>query len=197
MVWERARIDILGVAVSAINMGDAIAAIEQWIEQQTPHYVCIRDVHGLIASRKDPRLRDIHNQAGLVTPDGMPLVWLSHWLGATRVERVYGPDLMRAISARSPARGYRHFYYGGAPGVADRLAAALVAANPGLNVVGTLCPPFRALTPEEDAEVVIADQCGGARHCLGRPEHAKAGILDGQPYRPHQCIGLDRRRGGI
>ena len=135
-------------------MGDAIAVIEQWIEQRTPNYVCIRDVHGVMESRKDSRLRDIHNQAGLVTPDGMPLVWMSRWLGAKRVERVYGPDLMRAISARSPGRGYRHFYFGGAPGVADRLAAALVAANPGLNVVGTLCPPFRPLTPEEDAEVV-------------------------------------------
>jgi N-acetylglucosaminyldiphosphoundecaprenol N-acetyl-beta-D-mannosaminyltransferase len=153
MNWEGARIDILGVGISAINMGDAISAIEQWIEQRTPHYVCIRDVHGVIASRTDSRLREIHKQAGLVTPDGMPLVWLSRWLGAARVERVYGPDLMRAISARSPARGYRHFYYGGAPGVADRLAASLAAANPGLNVVGTLCPPFRALTPEEDAEV--------------------------------------------
>ena len=64
-------------------MGDAIAAIEQWIDQRTPNYVCIRDVHGLMASRKDSRLRDIHNQAGLVTPDGMPLVWMSHWLGAS------------------------------------------------------------------------------------------------------------------
>src|SRR5262245_57742596 len=116
------RVDILGIAVSAINMGDAIAVIEQWIDQRTPHYVCIRDVHGVMASRKDFRLRNIHNQAGLVTPDGMPLVWMSRWLGAKRVERVYGPDLMRAISARSPRRGYRHFYFGGAPGVADRLA---------------------------------------------------------------------------
>ena len=155
-------------------MGDAIAAIEQWIEQRTPHYVCIRDVHGVIASRKDPRLRDIHDQAGLVTPDGMPLVWLSHWLGVKRVERVYGPDLMRAISARSPGRGYRHFYFGGAPGVADRLATALVAANPGLNVVGTLCPPFRPLTPEEDAEVVAQINAAGPRHCLGRPRHAQS-----------------------
>ena len=152
--WKEERVDILGVGVSAINMGDAIAVIERWIEQRTPHYVCIRDVHGVVASRRDPRLRDIHDQAGLVTPDGMPLVWLSHWLGVKRVERVYGPDLMQAISARSPRRGYRHFYFGGAPGVADRLATTLVAANPGLNVVGTLSPPFRPLTPEEDAHVV-------------------------------------------
>jgi N-acetylglucosaminyldiphosphoundecaprenol N-acetyl-beta-D-mannosaminyltransferase len=154
MSWKRASTDILGVAVSAIKMDDAIAAIEQWIDQRTPNYVCVSGVHGIMESREDPRLRDIYSQAGLVTPDGMPLVWMSRWLGASGVERVYGPALMREISARSPVRGYRHFYFGGTPGVATQLAAALVAANPGLNVVGTLCPPFRALTPEEDAESV-------------------------------------------
>lgn len=154
MSWKGARSDILGVAVSAIKMHDAIAAIEEWIERRTPNYVCITGVHGVMESRRDSRLREIHNQAGLATPDGMPLVWMSRWLGARGVERVYGPDLMREVSSRSPPRGYRHFYFGGAPGVATRLAEVLVAANPGLNVVGTLCPPFRALTRLEDAEVV-------------------------------------------
>jgi N-acetylglucosaminyldiphosphoundecaprenol N-acetyl-beta-D-mannosaminyltransferase len=154
MNWKSARTDIFGVPVSAINMHDAIEAIEQWIERRTPNYVCITGVHGIMESRKDARLRDIHAQAGMVTPDGMPLVWMSRWLGASNVERVYGPALMREISARSPVRGYRHFYFGGAPGVATQLAAALIATNPGLTVVGTLCPPFRDLTPEEDAEMV-------------------------------------------
>jgi N-acetylglucosaminyldiphosphoundecaprenol N-acetyl-beta-D-mannosaminyltransferase len=154
MDWKAERTNILGVAVSGINMSDAIATIESWIERRMLNYVCITGAHGVLESRRDARLRDIHNRAGMVTPDGIPLVWMSRWLGARRVERVYGPDLMREISARSPARGYRHFYYGGAPGVAEQLTAALVAANPGLNVVGTLCPPFRALTPEEDKRVV-------------------------------------------
>ena len=196
-VGKKTRIDILGVAVSAINMGDAIAAIEQWIEQRTPHYVCISGVHGVIASRKDPRLCDIHNQAGLVTPDGMPLVWLSHWLGATRIERVYGPDLMRTISARSPARGYRHFYFGGAPGVADRLATALVAANPGTQRGWHVMPAIPPSDAGRGCRSGCANQRGGPRHCLGRPGTPKAGILDGQPYRPYQCVGLDWRRGGV
>jgi N-acetylglucosaminyldiphosphoundecaprenol N-acetyl-beta-D-mannosaminyltransferase len=160
MNWKAERTNILGVRVSAINMSDAIATIEGWIVSRARNYVCITGAHGVLESRKDARLRDIHNQAGMVTPDGTPLVWMSRWLGARRVERVYGPDLMREISARSPSRGYRHFYYGGAPGVADQLTAALIAANPGLNVVGTLCPPFRALTPEEDERVV--DQINAA-----------------------------------
>ena len=64
------RTNIFGVAVSAINMDDAIERIDRWIEQRTPNYICITGAHGVMESRKDFRLRDIHNQAGLVTPDG-------------------------------------------------------------------------------------------------------------------------------
>src|SRR2546430_3248428 len=102
-------------------------------------------------SRRNQRLRrSIHNDAGMVTPDGMPLVWLLRLLGKGNVDRVYGPDLMRKMTAVSSLRGYRQFYYGGAEGVADRLTQALTAAHPNLEVAGTLCPPFRALTPDED-----------------------------------------------
>jgi N-acetylglucosaminyldiphosphoundecaprenol N-acetyl-beta-D-mannosaminyltransferase len=152
--WTRTRLDILGVQVSAITMADAVAAMDEWIRTRERHYVCITGVHGVMESRRDPELRAIHNRAGLVTPDGMPLVWMSRWLGQRHVRRVYGPDLMRAASAASAERGWRHFYYGGAPGTAEALRDALARAHPGLPVVGTLCPPFRPLSPEEDAAVV-------------------------------------------
>jgi len=148
------RTDILGVGVSAINMSDAVATIEEWIEERTQHYVCVAGAHGLMESTRDQRLREIHNQAGLVTPDGMPLVWMSRLCGARNVGRVYGPDLMRNVMDRSPSRGYRHFYYGGAPGLVSRLVAILSTTYPGLKVVGTHCPPFRYLTPEEDKKLI-------------------------------------------
>jgi N-acetylglucosaminyldiphosphoundecaprenol N-acetyl-beta-D-mannosaminyltransferase len=92
----------------------------------------------------------------MVTPDGMPLVWLSRLLGKHRTERVYGPDLMRKMTAVSSQRGYRQFYYGGSEGVAEKLKQVLVNAHPSLEVAGALCPPFRELTPEEDQAVVDA-----------------------------------------
>jgi N-acetylglucosaminyldiphosphoundecaprenol N-acetyl-beta-D-mannosaminyltransferase len=107
-------------------------------------------------SRRDERLRNIHNQAGMVTPDGMPLVWLAHLFGKRRTERVYRPDLMRKMTAVSQLRGYRQFYYGGAEGVADKLKQALIASHPRLEVAGTLSPTFRDLTPKEDQAVVDA-----------------------------------------
>jgi N-acetylglucosaminyldiphosphoundecaprenol N-acetyl-beta-D-mannosaminyltransferase len=148
------HVEILGVDVSTVSMDSAVAAIEQWIADKTPNYVCITGAHGIIESRRDPRLRDIHNAAGMVTPDGMPLVMMARMLGFKSVTRVYGPDLMERLSQISAQRGYRQFYYGGGPGVADRLADILKARNPGLTVVGTMAPPFRPLTPKEDEDAV-------------------------------------------
>src|ERR671922_2584777 len=114
------RANILGVEISAINMEMALRTIEGWISRQESHYVCVTGVHGVMESWRDEELRRIHNAAGLVTPDGMPLVWLSRLMGFRQVERVYGPDLMLAVCERSATRGYRHFFFGGAPGVAGK-----------------------------------------------------------------------------
>lgn len=148
------RANILGVGVSAINMEMALYTIESWISRRESHYVCVTGVHGVMESQRDQELRRIHNAAGLVTPDGMPLVWLSRCMGFPQVERVYGPDLLLAVCGRSAKWGSRHFFYGGAPGVADKLAHRLQSSFPGLKVAGTYSPPFRQLTPEEDRAVV-------------------------------------------
>jgi N-acetylglucosaminyldiphosphoundecaprenol N-acetyl-beta-D-mannosaminyltransferase len=155
------RVNVLGVGVSAITMGDALTHIDRWIASGDSRYVCVTGVHGLMESQTDPALRDIHNRAGLVTPDGMPLVWLSWLHGHRAVERVYGPDLMLACCERSCERGYRHFFYGGAPGVPERLAARLQQRFPGLTVAGTWSPPFHELTGDE--ERAMLDRVAGAR----------------------------------
>ena len=146
--------DILGVHVSAINLEDAITTIQRWIVEGSQKYVCVTGVHGVMESKRNQRLRSIHNEAGMVTPDGMPLVWLSRLRGRRRTKRVYGPDLMRKMTAVSELHGYRQFYYGGAEDIAERLKLTLTAAHPRLQVAGTFCPPFRDLMPEEDQAVV-------------------------------------------
>jgi N-acetylglucosaminyldiphosphoundecaprenol N-acetyl-beta-D-mannosaminyltransferase len=148
------RINILGIGVSAISMSTALAKFDAWIAAGVRRYVCVADVHAIMQGRMNPAVRSIQNRAGMVTPDGMPLVWLSHWRGHPEVSRVYGPDLLLAACEHSVVRGYRHFFYGGADGVADELVRRLLDRFPGLQVSGTLTPPFRALTrDEEDGEV--------------------------------------------
>jgi N-acetylglucosaminyldiphosphoundecaprenol N-acetyl-beta-D-mannosaminyltransferase len=148
------RVNVLGVGISAIDLSQAIATIEGWVQRGESHYVCVTGVHGVMESQRDEALRGIHNAAGLVTPDGMPLVWLSRRRGLDHVERVYGPDLMLACCARSPSTGHRHFFYGGAPGVPEKLASRLSERYPGLIVAGGYSPPFHPLTPSQDEEIV-------------------------------------------
>jgi N-acetylglucosaminyldiphosphoundecaprenol N-acetyl-beta-D-mannosaminyltransferase len=148
------RVDVLGVQVSAVTMDQALDVLDRWIIEGDREYVCVTGVHGVMESRRNETLRQIHNRAGLVTPDGMPLVWWSHWRGERHTRRVYGPDLMLACCERSITTGYRHFFYGGNDGVADLLARRLSRRFPGLTVAGTYTPPFRPLTFQEDEDAV-------------------------------------------
>lgn len=150
------RCDVLGVGVSALDMPRALDEIEGWIVRRERRYVCVTGVHGVMESRRDPALRRIHNEAGLVTPDGMPLVWLARLLTQARVDRVYGPDLLLALCERTAATGIRHFFFGGAPGVPELLAKRLQERFPGLLVAGTLSPPFHEPSESEDAAIVAA-----------------------------------------
>jgi len=156
------RLNILGVAVSAIGPALALATIESWIATRDPHYVCVTGVPGVIESQSDPKLRAIHNRAGLVTPDGMPLVWIGRLSGQQQMARVYGPDLLLALCEHSCQTGYRHYFFGGGEGVADLLVQELAQRFPGLQTVGTHSPPFRSLTPSEDAAIVEAINSSGA-----------------------------------
>jgi len=156
------RANILGVGVSSLDIPAAVSAIEQWISRRERQYVCITSVHGIIESQYDESLRRIHNNAGMVTADGMPLVWVSRLMGFHRTNRVYGPDLMLAVCERAQQRGFSHFFYGGGPGVPQRLIERLSRLYPALRVAGSYSPPFRQLTPEEDRHVVEQINSSGA-----------------------------------
>jgi N-acetylglucosaminyldiphosphoundecaprenol N-acetyl-beta-D-mannosaminyltransferase len=148
------RIDVLGVHVSAINPAMAVDEIARWIATGEAHYVCVTGVHGVMECQSDPELLAIHNRSGLTTPDGMPMVWAGRRAGADWMDRVYGPDLMLAVLEVAEARGWSSFFYGGKDGVPERLVGRLRERFPSLRVAGTYSPPFRALTDEEDAELV-------------------------------------------
>lgn len=150
---------ILGVNVAAIDLDRALGVIEEWIATGERHYVCLGGAHLLVSARDDPELRQIYNRAGMMTCDGMPLVWLCRLAGHADVSRVYGPDLLLAAAGDPRLAGKRHFFYGGESGVAEKLAANLVARFPGLIIAGTYSPPFRPLTaPEETAIAAMLNE---------------------------------------
>jgi N-acetylglucosaminyldiphosphoundecaprenol N-acetyl-beta-D-mannosaminyltransferase len=147
------RVNILGVGISAINMTSALAYTEALLDGNGTGYVCVTGVHGIIEAQDDSAFRQILNDSFLTTPDGMPTVWIGHQQGFHDMTRVYGPDYMLALCEQSVARGYRHFLYGGKEGVADGLKEVLTTRFPGLQIVGTYCPPFRPLNAEEEQDL--------------------------------------------
>lgn len=156
-------IEVLGVRLDVQTLGQAVDRIGAWIECREPNYVCVTGVHGVMESQDDPDLRRIHHEAGMVTTDGMPLVWLARrrMAGGVAVERVYGPDLMLAGFARSEECGWRHFLYGSTPETLERLTDNLTTHFPRSRIVGWLSPPFRPLDPGE--ERLINDRITVAR----------------------------------
>jgi N-acetylglucosaminyldiphosphoundecaprenol N-acetyl-beta-D-mannosaminyltransferase len=148
------RVNVLGVAVSAINMDSALSAIVAALDQKQRGYICVTGVHGVSEAQSDEPFRRILNRAFLCTPDGMPLVWVGRRRGHHNMGRVYGPDLMLAVLELSEKKGYRHFFYGGANGTAEALRQQMLKRFPKLQVVGTFEPPFRPLNPEEETKLV-------------------------------------------
>ncbi|MDI2124568.1 WecB/TagA/CpsF family glycosyltransferase [Yinghuangia seranimata] len=156
------RVDVLGVGVSTVNPRSALDEVTRWIDTGRREYVCVTGVHGVMEAQRDPELLRIHNASGLTVPDGMPMVWAGHRVGAGWMARVYGPDFMLDVLARAAERGWSSYLYGGAEGVPELLGERLVERFPGLKIAGAYSPPFRPLTEAEDAEVVERINASGA-----------------------------------
>ena len=148
------RINVLGVGLSAINLDLALGAIDSALAKKSRGYVCVTGVHGVMEAQRDENLRAILNAAFLNTPDGMPMVWLGRMNGAREMDRVYGPDLMLLVFELAQKKGYTHFLYGGAEGVAQELQRKMKDRFPDAKIVGVYTPPFRPLNAGEETELI-------------------------------------------
>jgi len=151
---ELSRANVLGVGISALNMATALQLSERRLREREKGYICVTGVHGVMESQRDRALRDILNRSYLCLPDGMPTVWVGHLQGHNGMGRVYGPDFMLQLCKLAARHGYRHFLYGGKPGVVEKLRDRLEILVPAIEVVGTYTPPFLPLSVAEEEDLV-------------------------------------------
>ncbi len=151
---DHKRFDILGVRVSAIDLAQACAIIDGFIAHKKKAYVCVAPVSTIISCQEDKEYCRVVNEADMVTPDGMPVVWFARMKGHRNVGRTYGPDLMLAMCEEGLAKGYKHYFYGGMEESSRRLEERLRAQFPGIVVAGRQAPPFRDLSPREEQEAI-------------------------------------------
>lgn len=148
--------EVWGLPLARITYGEALARIVGLVEARRPSYVVTANLNYAMLSRTTPGLDAVTRGAAFVVCDGVPLVWVTRLRGEPVPEPIAGSDLIFDLCGESARRGYRVFFMGGAPGVAEEAAARLAAANPGLRVAGTLSPPFRPLGPDDEAEIAAA-----------------------------------------
>ena len=153
-ISENKRFNVLGVGVGALNLDSARQAMLSALEEGKKGYVCVTGVHGVSEAQSDPEFRRILNRALLNTPDGMPLVWLGRRQFGNQVDRVYGPDLMLDICRSTEGTSFRHFFYGGGPGVVEKLTSNLMERFPKMQIAGHYTPPFRPLNKEEEENLM-------------------------------------------
>src|SRR5690242_7369548 len=124
---EVERFRVRGIDVAAIDIASTTDLLGRLAAHAQGLYVTVTGAHGIVESVYSEQVRQAHDQAALVLPDGMPLVWLGRRLGFKRIGRVYGPDLMESIFSRNEFRALRHYFYGSTPAVINRLASIIRA----------------------------------------------------------------------
>jgi N-acetylglucosaminyldiphosphoundecaprenol N-acetyl-beta-D-mannosaminyltransferase len=145
---------VLDVRLDITNYMDATQQVLEWAKCGTSHYVCAANVHTLMETYDSPDFKEMVNSADLITPDGMPLVWMMRAKGVGRQERVYGPFLMLQVLEAAIHHKIPIGFYGSAPKVLDLLIKRLQARYAEMRVAYSFSPPYRALSPEEDARIV-------------------------------------------
>lgn len=150
------RFRVLGLRVDAVDPSRALAVVEAAVASRGRAYLCFANVHSVMEARADGAARAAYERSDLTVADGMPLVWIGRRRGHRATARVYGPDFTLLACERAAALGWSVFFYGAAPGVADRMAQRLRERFSSLRVAGTLSPPFGDPRPDEDAALVAA-----------------------------------------
>ncbi len=155
--------DVLSSPIGVTDYERTLDWIDEMVGAGQPGYVCVSNVHAVMAAQEDPDLRAALLGSSLNVPDGMPLIWALNLHGHSLQDRVYGPELMARACARAAASGQSFYLYGGRnQGALVQLALNLRTRFPGIRIVGGYSPPHRPLTAAEEASVVREINGSGA-----------------------------------
>ena len=145
---------IIGVRVDRTSYQAAVDLVLNWAQKHESRYVCAANVHMVMEAYDSPKFHEVLNRADLVTPDGMPLVWMLRQLGAKDQTRVYGPDLLLWVVRPAAQKKITVGFYGGSQEVLNTMVNGLKIRHPDIDVSYAYSPPFRPLSPEEKQKVI-------------------------------------------
>jgi N-acetylglucosaminyldiphosphoundecaprenol N-acetyl-beta-D-mannosaminyltransferase len=167
------KVDIFGVNVDSLTMQEAVEQVEQFIEARKPVLVATANAEMLMRATYDEELKEILNGAAMVTPDGAGTVWAAHHLGFAMPERVAGYDLAQNLMAEASQRGQKVFFFGPAPGVAEKAKAKAEQLYPGIEICGVRNGYFKEADEPAIIEEIKAAKPDILLAALGVPKQEK------------------------
>ncbi|MGB7415811.1 MAG: WecB/TagA/CpsF family glycosyltransferase [Thermosynechococcaceae cyanobacterium] len=173
---ESPYIAIVNICVDALSLEQSVEQIMTWAKQNQSRSVCVANVHMLMEAHWHPTFKRTLNSSNLITPDGMPLVWMMRLLGAHAQERVAGMDLFKALCHKAQEQHVGIFCLGSQAPIVAKMHQRLRDEYPGLEIAGMEPLPFRPLTPSEDRQIInqINDSKAGILFIsLGCPKQEK------------------------
>ena len=154
------RFTLLGVPVDPITQAQAIDWVAAAIQEGRPRLVISVNPERVMQASREPALAGILNGADLALADGAGVQWAARRLGHPLPERVPGVDFVQALAARGAQEGWRFFFLGGSPGVAEAAGRVLETRYPGFRLAGTF---GGSPATEDDASTTGAVRSSGAQ----------------------------------
>jgi N-acetylglucosaminyldiphosphoundecaprenol N-acetyl-beta-D-mannosaminyltransferase len=158
----RKVVQVIGAPIDVLDWSAALSRLHAWAAGRESRYVCICNAHSVVTASQDAAFGKVVSEADMATPDGAPVAWMLRKLGCAGQARINGPDLMWRYCEQAASRSESIFLYGGTPQTLEILQRKLLGVFPGLSIAGAVSPPFRTLSPEEDAAVVAQINASGA-----------------------------------
>ena len=149
------RTRVWDVPFDHVTLDQAVDRIEQLIDASRKNqegkssYVITANLNYCMLHHRDEELKSVTEDADLILADGQPIVMRSKLSGHALPERVAGSEMIYDLAERCSRRGWRIYFLGGEPGVAQKCVDKLMTIYPGLKVAGVESPPFRKLTDDE------------------------------------------------
>lgn len=184
-------VKILDVPVHPLTMGEAVSVLEESITSGEQAFVVTANAEIIMMCQEDAGYKKIVSQdAQLVLPDGAGAVWAGRHLGYKVPERVAGFDLYCQLLDKAAQKGYKAFFFGGSPGIAEAAKAKSEELYPGVQVVGCRNGYFK----EEECQAIIDEiNASGADMlfaALGAPKQEKWLVRYREQLKPKILMGI-------
>ncbi|MBM4146884.1 MAG: WecB/TagA/CpsF family glycosyltransferase [Nitrospira sp.] len=148
------KADLQGVRIFPVDLDQAVEVVAGSIPQKNGDYFCFSNIHVVMESHRNPELKSILNNATANFPDGMGVALALKFLGNTFEGRVRGADFMLKLCSHASKNNLKIFFYGNSEETLSVLKEKLLGLFPGIKIAGSISPPFRELTKDEDQAFV-------------------------------------------